>query len=280
MDLPVNEVQLVCSPTDYQAFKQFLRDASGIELGDGKEYLVSSRLSGLMRQNGFGSLKELMAELSIGHHRRLRAEVIDAMTTNETSWFRDPPHFRLLMTKVFPEASAQQFRIWSAACSSGQEPYSISMQAQDYRTRNPGRLTDDVEIVATDISASVLDKARKGVYSGISASRGLDEDQQQRFFSAHADGLEVRPEIRRRVRFQEFNLTRGFEILGRFDVIFCRNVLIYFPSAVKHDIIHRMSKALRPGGYLFLGSTESMSTHAGTFEMVADQGGIVYRLKG
>jgi len=279
----VNQVaargRLVCTPDEYQAFKRFLRDASGIELGEGKEYLVTSRLSGLMRQHGLGSMRDLMAALSGGRQHRLRAGVIDAMTTNETFWFRDPSHFRLLTAKVFPEASAQRLRIWSAACSSGQEPYSISMQVQEYRINNPGKLIGDVEIVATDISSSVLDEARKGVYSGMSASRGLNEEQRQRFFSPHPDGLEVRPEIRRRVRFQEFNLTRGFESLGRFDVIFCRNVLIYFPSAAKRDIINRMAKALQPGGYLFLGSTESLSSQANAFEMVAEQGGIAYRLK-
>lgn len=279
MKQPTANNQSVFSSGDYQAFKELLRNASGIDLGDGKEYLVTSRLSGLLQKYNFSSLHELITALSSGCDNRLRSSVVDAMTTNETFWFRDQAHFRLLETKVFSESSGQRLRIWSAACSSGQEPYTISMQAQDYRTRNPGKLIGDVEIVATDISNSILQEARQGVYSGMSASRGLAPDQQKRYFMEHSDGLEVRPEIKRRIRFQEFNLTRGFEALGRFDIIFCRNVLIYFPAAVKQDIIHRMSKILRPGGYLFLGSTESMSSHTKTFKMVAEQGGIVYQLK-
>jgi len=269
---------LVCSEEDYQTFKKFLSNASGIELGDGKEYLVVSRLNGLLRQYKLANMKELLSALTAGSNLRLRADVVDAMTTNETFWFRDAPHFRLLMSKIFPEVGAQRLRIWSAACSSGQEPYSISMQVHDYRMRNPGRL-NDVEIVSTDISASILNEARKGIYSGLSASRGLDDEQRRRYFSTHAEGYEVKPDIKKRIRFQEFNLTRDFASLGRFDVIFCRNVLIYFPPAVKQDIIHRMSKILRPGGYLFLGSTESMPAKSNVFDMVSEQGGIIYQLK-
>lgn len=278
MNRAATRSQLVCSAEDYRAFKQFLSSASGIELGEGKEYLVISRLSRLLRQHGLNNMKELQAELVHGRNLGLRASVVDAMTTNETFWFRDAPHFRLLMSKIFPEATNQRFRIWSAACSSGQEPYSISMQAHDYRVRNPGSLSN-MEIVATDISSSILGEARKGVYSGLSASRGLDDEQRRRYFSTHPDGYEVKPEIKSRVRFQELNLTRDFSSLGRFDIIFCRNVLIYFPSAVKQDIIKRMGKILRPGGYLFLGSTESMPVSSNDFEMVAEHGGIIYRVK-
>ncbi len=278
MNQAATKNQLVCSAEDYCVFKQFLSNASGIELGDGKEYLVVSRLNGLLRQHWLTNMKELLAELSAGRNLRLKASVVEAMTTNETFWFRDAPHFRLLTTKIFPEATNQRFRIWSAACSSGQEPYSISMQAHGYRMCNPGRLSD-IEIVATDISAGILNEARRGVYSGLSASRGLDDEQRRRYFFTHAEGYEVKPEIKSRVRFQEFNLTRDFASLGRFDVIFCRNVLIYFPPAVKQDIIQRMSKVLRPGGYLFLGSTESMPASSKAFEMVSEQGGIIYRVK-
>ena len=278
MDRAAAKTALVCSAEDYHAFKKFLSDASGIELGDGKEYLVVSRLSGLLKQYKLAGMKELLSELTAGRNSRLKANVIDAMTTNETFWFRDAPHFKLLTSKIFPEVINQRLRIWSAACSSGQEPYSISMQAYDYRIRNPGRL-NDIEIVSTDISSSILNDARKGVYSGLAASRGLDDEQRRRYFLKHAEGYEVKPEIKSSIRFQEFNLTRDFGSLGRFDVIFCRNVLIYFPPAVKQDIIQRMSKVLRPGGYLFLGSTESMTAQSNVFEMVAEQGGIIYQLK-
>lgn len=267
---------------EYRAFQDFLEKASGIVLGDSKEYLVASRLSGLMRKRGYASLGALLDVLRRGADMSLRTAVVDAMTTNETFWFRDISHFRLLTEQVLPEAGGRgprPLRIWSAACSSGQEPYSISMAVQDYQSAHPGRLAGNVEITATDISTDILLQARKGEYCGLSVSRGLDAKQRKQYFTPKGDCLEVRPEIRRRILFRELNLVGSYSLLGRFDVIFCRNVLIYFSSALKADILKRMSQALNPGGYLFLGSTESLSGHSDRFEMVTGMGGIVYRLK-
>lgn len=269
------------SPRDYDGFRRFLLDASGIELGAGKEYLVSSRLNGVMREHRIPAFDELLKQIETGRNPRLRTSIIDAMTTNETFWFRDQAHFRMLTDKVLPEHTtgrSSRVRIWSAACSSGQEPYNISMLIQDYLQRNPGRLS--VEILATDISTQMLEEAKKGVYSGLSASRGLSPEQKRRYFIQKDDSQEVRPEIKQRVRFRELNLTKGYELLGRFDVIFCRNVLIYFSSSQKQDILNRMARTLNPGGYLFLGSTESLSAHSDQFEMVSELGGIGYRFKG
>ncbi len=270
------------SREDYLAFQKFLEQASGIVLGDSKEYLVASRLSGLLREHGFGGLRDLLGHLNRGTDRRLRTAVIDAMTTNETFWFRDISHFRLLTERLLPEATGngrRPLRVWSAACSSGQEPYSISMTVQEYIGRNPGKLPGDLEVVATDLSTKVLAEARKGVYCGMSVSRGLEAEQRRRFFQPRGDCLEVRPEIRRRVQFREMNLAASYALLGRFDFIFCRNVLIYFSADRKADILQRMAQALNPGGYLFLGSTESLSAHSDRFEMVSGLGGIIYRLK-
>ncbi len=267
---------------EYQAFQQFLQDASGIVLGAGKEYLVSSRLNSLMRHYAISSITELLNQLRTDRNPRLRTGIIDAMTTNETFWFRDMAHYELLREKILPEYSGlgmQRLRIWSAACSSGQEPYNISMVVQDYQSRNPGRLKASVDILATDISGSMLEDARKGLYTGMAASRGLSTEQRDRYFTVRGDHLEVRPEVKRRVAFRELNLTKGYELLGRFDIIFCRNVLIYFSNIQKQDIIERMSRVLNPGGYLFLGSTESLTAHSDRFEMVSGLGGIVYRLK-
>lgn len=267
---------------DYEAFQAFLEDACGIVLGAGKEYLVSSRLGGLMREYGIATVGDLLGQLSSGRNPRLRTSIIDAMTTNETFWFRDMSHFRLLQEMICPEIKARNgrsIRIWSAACSYGQEPYNLSMVVQDFQRANPGALGAGLEVVATDISSTVLSEAKKGIYCGMSASRGLSIEQQNRYFKANGDCLEVRPEIRRAVNFRELNLTKGYEMMGRFDVIFCRNVLIYFSSEQKRDIINRMARVLNPGGYLFLGSTESMSAHTDRFEMVSGMGGIAYRLK-
>ena len=271
------------SPGDYDNFRRFLEDASGIKLGAGKEYLVSSRLNGVLREYKIPTFDELLKQLRMGRNPRLRISIIDAMTTNETFWFRDQVHFRMLTEKILLEhlnSGSTSVRIWSAACSSGQEPYNISMLIQDFTERNPGKLSGNVEILATDISTQMLAVAKKGVYSGIAASRGLSMKQKQRYFIQQGDNQEVKPEIKQRVRFKQLNLTKGYEMLGRFDVIFCRNVLIYFSSQQKQDILNRMARTLNPRGYLFLGSTESLSTHTDQFEMVSALGGIGYRLKG
>jgi chemotaxis protein methyltransferase CheR len=272
---------VLISPQEYQAFQAFLQNACGILLGSGKEYLVSSRLSGLMGETGVESLSRLLELLQAPGQQRLRIRVIDAMTTNETFWFRDTSHFSMLKEKVLPELNNQSgggIRIWSAACSSGQEPYNLSMVAQDW-LETSGSRSRQVEILATDISTRMLDQARSGVYCGHATERGMVPEQRQRYFIQRENCLEVKPEIRRRVQFRELNLTGSFDSLGRFDAIFCRNVLIYFSSELKSSIVQRMVRSLKPRGYLFLGSTESISQISDRFEMVRDRGGICYRLK-
>ena len=269
-------------PGEYEAFQKYLQDACGIVLGSGKEYLVTSRLSSLLQSNTIASVGQLLRELNKVSNKSLRVSIIDAMTTNETFWFRDMPHYRLLMDMIFPEAESKprkSMRIWSAACSSGQEPYNISMTVQQYLSANPGRLSGGVDIIGTDISTKMLEEAKKGIYCGIAASRGLSADQSKRFFIPRDECLEVRPEIRKRVSFRHHNMTESYALMGRFDVIFCRNVLIYFSAQKKADIIERMARTLNPKGYLFLGSTESLTAHSDLFEMVSKNGGIVYRLK-
>ena len=267
---------------DYRAFKAFLQDACGIVLGDSKEYLVASRLNRVMNEYEIATLGDLLAMAESGRHAQLKTRIIDAMTTNETFWFRDNAHFTLLADKILPEVagkSVRPIRIWSAACSCGQEPYTIAMLIQDLQMRNPGVLRSTPEIIATDVSSRALAEARQGVYCGMAAVRGLEQSWRRRFFVPRGDCLEIRADIKRRISFRQLNLTKGYEFLGRFDIIFCRNVLIYFSSALKRDILKRMASVLNPGGYLFLGSTESLSGHSDTFEMVSDKGGIAYRLK-
>jgi chemotaxis protein methyltransferase CheR len=268
------------SSADYEAFKDFLQQACGILLGNGKEYLVSSRLNSVMKEAGVASLGELLKQIKSPVHSRLKVKVIDAMTTNETFWFRDIGHYILLKETILPDLNQQMngpIRIWSAACSSGQEPYNISMIADEYQSaKGRGR---QVQIQATDISSKVLSEARSGVYCGLAVERGLTHEQRQRFFNPKGDCLEVKPEIKRRVSFKPMNLADSFQSMGRFDVIFCRNVLIYFSNELKKDIVERMADILNPGGYLFLGSTESINQLTDRFEMKVGHGGISYRLK-
>ena len=251
-------------------------------LGSGKEYLITSRLNGLMVELGIDSFAGLLERLRSAGQIRLKALVINAMTTNETFWFRDISHFNLLQEQLLPELNSRiggSIRIWSAACSSGQEPYNISMVVEDYQRSSVSERKRPVEILATDISTKVLEEARQGLYCGMSIDRGLTAEQHQRYFITRDSCLEVRPEIRRRVQFRELNLTHGFESLGRFDAIFCRNVLIYFSNELKRNIVNRLARALNPGGYLFLGSTESINQLTDRFQMLVSGGGISYRLK-
>jgi chemotaxis protein methyltransferase CheR len=268
------------NPADYLQFQQFLQNACGIQLGMGKEYLVSSRLGGLMKEAQISSLGELLRRLGSPANSQLKTRVIDAMTTNETFWFRDIGHYILLKETILPDLNKDRggtIRIWSAACSSGQEPYNISMIVEEYESLfGRGR---PVTIEATDISSKVLAEARAGVYCGLTVERGLSAEQQKRFFIPKDQCLEVRPEIRRRVSFRPLNLAGSYQGMGKFDVIFCRNVLIYFSNDLKKDIVERMANALNPGGYLFLGSTESINQLTTRFEMKVGHGGISYRLK-
>jgi len=270
------------STQDYQAFRALLEEACGIVLGDNKHYLVASRLGRLMTEEGAANLGELVEQLQSGRNRSLRERIIEAMTTNETFWFRDIFPFDILKEQIFPDLAERRVRtprIWSAACSSGQEPYSISMIFQEYLATRPGSL-DDVQILATDISPTILGAAKVASYDSHALARGLSPERRQRHFLPLRDGRwQVRPEIRNRARFSQANLLQSYSLLGRFDVIFCRNVLIYFSSVSKTDILARMARALNPGGYLFLGSSEAITQYSDEFELVRCPRGSVYRVK-
>ncbi|HUH38749.1 MAG TPA: protein-glutamate O-methyltransferase CheR [Spongiibacteraceae bacterium] len=267
----------------FELFQDFLVRSCGIVLGDNKQYLVTSRLSRLMAEHGISDLGELLQRLQQFSQRSLRDAVVDAMTTNETLWFRDVHPFNIFRDRLLPElqrAQVRPLRVWSAACSSGQEPYSLSMAVEEYRAASMGVLRNPVEIVATDLSKSMLEQCRLAEYDQLSLSRGLSPERMQRYFEA-VDGeprrRRVKAEIRQRVRFQPLNLMDSFLSLGRFDVVFCRNVLIYFSADLKLDILRRMHAALQPGGYLVLGASESMPDVGRLFEMVSCSPGIVYR---
>ena len=266
---------------DYQAFRQFLEEVSGIVLGDNKQYLVTSRLTKLMVESGLDTFPAMMKRLSMDSS--LRQRIMDAMTTNETSWFRDVYPFDVLKELLLPELAQKkpsQLKIWSAACSTGQEPYSISMTVHEYHMSKPGSLAANaVQILGTDISPTVLANARTGAYEGVSVSRGLSVERKQRYFRQVGDSWQLIDDIKKRVSFREFNLMQNYTLLGRFDIIYCRNVLIYFSTELKRDILSRMAKALNPGGYLVLGGSESITNYSEEFDLVRWRNGVIYRLK-
>ncbi|MDH5595005.1 MAG: methyltransferase [Gammaproteobacteria bacterium] len=269
------------SPEDYDSFRDYLESACGIILGDNKHYLVTSRLNRLMKEFSISCIGELVKQSE--KNRQLHNRIVDAMTTNETFWFRDNHPFDILKDKLLPEFAAntkriQPFRIWSAAASSGQEAYSISMMIEEFIQSRPGSLKQGVQIIGTDISPTMLEEAKAARYDKAAIFRGITEERKKKFFTEKGIKWEVNPAIRNRASFTELNLMNDYATLGKFDIIYCRNVLIYFSSDTKRDIISRMARALNPGGYLFVGASESLNYSEG-FEMVRCNPGVVYKLK-
>ncbi|HWR88288.1 MAG TPA: protein-glutamate O-methyltransferase CheR [Acidiferrobacterales bacterium] len=270
------------SPQEYESFRAFLESACGILLGDNKQYLITSRLNSLLAEYRIPTIGALIERLHKDPRSALCERIVDAMTTNETLWFRDAFPFEILRQVILPElvkARAQGARIWSAACSSGQEPYSISMIIEEFQRASPGALANNVQIIATDLSPSMLDLSRAGSYDAAAMARGISDERRRQFFTEHFGRWQLNEEVRRRVTFREHNLQQGCEPLGKFQVIFCRNVLIYFSAVLKRSILARFAAALQPGGYLFLGAAEAITGYSDDFEMLRLPQGIVYRLK-
>lgn len=266
----------------YKQFSNFLAVQSGIVLGDNKQYLVKSRLSPLMTQFGIESLSDLVTRAMSVRERDLKMAVVDAMTTNETLWFRDTYPFQLLTDKIFPELgkSGRPIKIWSAASSSGQEPYSIAMTALEQQMKKPGTLPGGVQIVGTDISTTMLNQCKEGVYDSLALARGLSPERKKLFFEPHGDTkMRVVERVRKLTTFRPLNLLESYSLLGKFDIIFCRNVLIYFAPEVKSKILNQFAASLNPGGYLMLGASESLAGLTDRFEMIRCNPGIVYKVK-
>ncbi|MEC8081450.1 MAG: protein-glutamate O-methyltransferase CheR [Pseudomonadota bacterium] len=269
------------SPQGYDRFRKYLEKESGISLSDNKQYLVASRLGKLLEREKFTKIEELVAALErSGRVSKLREEVINAMTTNETLWFRDSHPFKILKELILPQMDKRPVRIWSAASSTGQEPYSISMILEEYKQLKPGALKPGEKIIATDICTNILQHAKQAEYDSLAIARGLSPDNQNRYFEKLSDSVwKVKPHISSRVEFKHLNLIDSFTTLGKFDVIFCRNVLIYFTAETKLDILKRMHASLNPGGYLFLGGSEALSGLSSMFDIVQCHPGIVYKAK-
>lgn len=270
------------SPESYLKFREFLEKQCGIVLGDNKQYLVRSRLASLLYKHKYDSADELIDVVVRGFDRNLLQGVIDAMTTNETLWFRDNYPFDLLVKDLLPKLAAknQRIRIWSAACSSGQEPYSIAMSVLEFQRQRPGALRAGVEIVATDLSSEMLKRCEQGVYDELSLARGLSPQRREMFFQPHETGLlQVKPEVRRMVTFRSLNLLSSYAALGRFDIVFCRNVLIYFSAQVKQRILQQIAGQLQADGVLFLGASESISAAGDIYSMIKCHPGLYYQKK-
>jgi chemotaxis protein methyltransferase CheR len=269
---------------EFDQFRQFLEDACGISLGDNKQYLVTNRIRRILEENNIASFGELVRVLKLGINRKLKDQVVDSMTTNETFWFRDNYPYDHLKNTLFPQLMAGNnrmfgpVRIWSAACSSGQEPYSISMMVEEYKRQAMGNLARQVQIVATDLSSTVLDQAKRGEYDKLSVMRGLSAERLERYFdNPNPATWRVKGFVKERIDFRSLNLMDSYAALGKFDIVFCRNVLIYFNADLKRQILQKIHASLKPQGILFLGSSEGLAGAADLFEMVRCEPGILYR---
>ncbi|HEX6984528.1 MAG TPA: protein-glutamate O-methyltransferase CheR [Planctomycetaceae bacterium] len=267
------------TPADYDFLCRLLRERSGLSLGEGKAYLLEARLVPLAQSYALSGLDALVAELRTGRDQRLRDAVVEAMTTNETSFFRDRTPFDELRDRLLPDLiearrTTRSFRIWSAAASTGQEAYSIAMTLAD---SFPELDSWSVEIVATDIAAAMTERGRAGLFTTFEVQRGLPVQMLVKYFRQADTQWQVAEPIRRRVRWERANLLEDFRRLGTFDLVFCRNVLIYFTPETKSDVLARIARQMRPDGALILGAAETVLGLTDAFRRDASCKSAVYR---
>jgi chemotaxis protein methyltransferase CheR len=245
---------------EFAIIAAFLKDRSGLIIGQDKTYLLETRLAAILRDHKIAGLPALSEHLRQPGASAVKDKVVDAMTTNETSFFRDNHPFDTLRQSIIPglierRAATRSLRIWSAACSTGQEPYSLAMMMKDHFPILAGWR---VEIVATDLSPTVLDRAREGIYSTFEVQRGLPIQMLIRHFNQIEPNWQIKQELRRTVNFRPLNLLEDFAVLGQFDIVLCRNVLIYFDQPTKTRILNGITRRIAPDGALMLGGAESV----------------------
>jgi chemotaxis protein methyltransferase CheR len=265
--------------SDYDHFCRTVHERSGLVLTPDKSYLVLSRLESVARSEGVGGVPQLLAALRSRPQEVLIQRCVDAMATHESSFFRDIGPFELLASSVLPPLihardSSRRLRIWCAACSSGQEPYSLAIALQEMGGRLSGW---KFEIVATDMSNAILQKARGGLYSDFEVKRGLSPERLSRWFTRDGTGWRISPRLQQTVQFRPHNLLNGAVGLGVFDLIFCRNVLIYFDLDGKRRVLGDLSRALAADGVLFLGSSETVRGVSTAFEDIPNARGLYRR---
>jgi chemotaxis protein methyltransferase CheR len=268
------------SSSSYERFCHFLYSKTGIVLGEKKQYLVRSRMLPLMHRFAISDIDSLINNVISQRELVLTQAALEAMTTNETLWFRDNYPFEILRTTVLPQLAQKQdkLRIWSAASSTGQEAYSIAMTIAEFLKTHRGAFNRGIEIIGTDLSTAVIKTASAGTYETLSLNRGLNDDIKRRYFTLNSDqSMTINADIRKWVSFRHFNLTSSFATLGKFDIVFCRNVLIYFDAERKTVILQDISACLQSEGTLLLGASESLGGASDKFKMIIQPTGLYYR---
>ena len=266
---------------DINYIRELVRRHTAIVLEPDKAYLIETRLTPLAQQTGFASLQELIAALRRNAGHDLLTRVLEAITTHEPSFFRDIHPFETLKTQVLPDLMArrqpgQTLTVWCAACSSGQEPFSVAMLLHEhFPTLVRGRL----RVIATDLSSTILARAREGLYNQIEINRGLPAALLTKYFDKQGSRWQLKPDIRRMVEFQQSNLAEPWPLLPPMDIVFMRNVLIYFGLETKKSILSKVRGILKPDGYLFLGTSETTLNLDAAFEPISMGKTLCYRLR-
>jgi chemotaxis protein methyltransferase CheR len=266
------------TPPDYEYLRKLLKDHSGLDLSTDKQYLIESRLLPLARKAGLPGISDLVQKMK-GGSNALITQVVEAMTTNETFFFRDKVPFDHFRDTIMPEmlklrAARKSLRIWCAAGSTGQEPYSLAMCLKEMSAALSGWR---VEILATDLSQEVLEKSRTGIYSQFEVQRGLPIQMLVKYFKQIGELWQINPDIRGMVTHRQLNLLHDFGQLGSFDVIFCRNVLIYFDQETKANIFGRLARSMETDGFLVLGAAETVVGLTEAFKPIGDRRRGLYR---
>ncbi|MEJ8473012.1 CheR family methyltransferase [Roseibium algae] len=267
------------TPVEFDFLKKFLQDRSGLVLSNDKQYLVESRLLPIARTAKYDTLSVLIGHVKRGGNAKLENEVIEAMTTNESFFFRDKTpfdHFNDTMLPALLESRARTrtLKIWCAAASSGQEPYSLGICIKEAGAKLTGWRT---RILGTDLSNEVLEKAKAGIYSQFEVQRGLPIQLLLKYFDQTGDLWQITPEMRAMIEWKKLNLLDSFSHLGEFDILFCRNVLIYFDQKTKSEILDRLAKMVPDDGYLVLGAAETVVGLTDAFKPVAGKRGLFQR---
>jgi chemotaxis protein methyltransferase CheR len=268
------------TPLENEFLRRLLKERSGLMLAADKQYLIESRLMPVARRAGYSSIRELVQKLKNSNAENLRMQVTEAMTINESLFFRDIAPFDRFRDTVLPSmlekrAKTRRLRIWCAAASTGQEPYSLAMIIRSMKEKF---FNWTIDIIATDISHEVLEKAKTGVYSQFEVQRGLPIQMlMQHFEQIGGDRWRISREIRKMVQFQHLNLLANFSSFGTFDVVFCRNVLIYFDHSTKMDVLSRIAQSLAPDGFLLMGAVETVVGLTDIFMPLPDDRGLYVR---
>ncbi len=274
---------------EFLLFRKYINEKCGIDIQNGKAYLIETRLAKILADSGLSSFEELYFMLMRNTDYHISEKVIDAITTNETYWFRDKTPWNILESVLMPKfiqmlrtGEKQKIRIWSAAASTGQEPYSTAMSIHTWLERNGIKDIglQDFEILATDISHTVLEIAKKGRYDAMSVMRGLDTLYRDKYFKKDGMTWIIDDRIKTTVRFQQFNLQSSFLLLGKFDIVFCRYVLIYFADSLKAELANKLSNIMEKESALFIGASELYEELRELFEMIHSNNGTYYKKRG